>query len=142
MSDRRHTARHVYRDVWLVIITGLALLGIWLNHNAVQGQIAGRHFAVGFTCAVQSAIAEGGRDVILGQTSRPVTRFERELEKLGYPPRAQRHKAAEQAAREYVQHISARVKAQVGANARNLIRPDGTIDCTRLQELANTIVGH
>jgi hypothetical protein len=127
-----------YRDLWLLIITGGMLLLAILLVNNVNSQAKGRHFTVGFTCAALSAISQEGREVIAGP-QKLNTPFERNLERLGYPPVAVRRAQAQAAAQAYVRGISNRIQEQVGYKGSRLIRADGTIDCTKLQKLGNAV---
>lgn len=128
-----------YRDVWLVIITGLSLLAIWLNSQTLDQQAKGRHFAVGVTCSAISAISQAGQQVLSPPVPKgPKSRFERALERLGYPPPNRRRIQSELLARLYVEHISEAIQRQVGGRGAHLVRPNGTLDCRQLQRLANT----
>lgn len=129
-----------YRDWWLLAITLIALLGIWLNHGTLTAQVKGRHFAVGAICATLSSISEAGRQVIVSGAEAPDTPFMRFLEAHGYPSRAERQRHAQAAARLYVQRISTSVQQEVGGKAAHLVRPDGGIDCAELQKLSNAVV--
>lgn len=144
-SDRLINVReNWYRDVWLLIITAtvvyLAFLSVGYSQQAANTarQIqAGRSAGVATTCAVLSAVAEAGREVIAGPSKLPPTREEQALERLGFPPFRIRHQEAEKAADAYVASLSRHVVSQVGARGQSLVRPGGRIDCGEFLKLAN-----
>lgn len=142
------------RNLWLLAISVTVLIAVTnadsasqqarnvarQNERVLREQIRGRHFAVGATCAGVSAISEAGRSIIIGSATAPESTFTRNLEALGYPPRAVRLQQATEAGRKYVQSISTAIRRVVGPGA-NLVRPDGTLNCDRLQVLAQTTAG-
>jgi hypothetical protein len=126
-----------YRDVWLLIIT-LVVLYTAIQISSTSNRISeGRHFALSTSCAVESAVAAQGRDVILHSsppTDTPLFRF---LERHGYPPLKARLAQQRIEARAYVQGIAEAVQASTGVKGKSLVRADGSLDCKRFSRLAN-----
>lgn len=114
--------------------------------HAVEQVQLGRKLSLGVTCAVQSAIAQAGRETITASVQKkPPPAQEAAFERLGFPPFAARKKAAKDQANTYVQSISASIDAQVGRTGDGLIRQKGklagTIDCKRLAAVARVPSG-
>lgn len=135
----RFRARSGWRDV---IALGAVLLAGGAGVNSYdQGKDIqdGRKASAGFTCSVLSAVTEGGRGFIVAQTVQPVPeKAIPVLKKLGYPvpTKKQREQLAQLAGSAYVKAITDKVSDQAGPQAAALIRPDGSIDCKRQQQIA------
>lgn len=130
-----------YRDLWLVIITCtvmyLALLSADYSDQARTLALAIQHeraTALRVTCAVESAVAQAGRQVIAGSTPPPPAE-EKALERLGFPPFRVRMRMQERAADAYVAGIARRVDEQIGRRGDGLVQRGGTINCDRLVRL-------
>lgn len=133
-SDRKWP--QLVRDFWLFVITAVVLVALSNSSDAVTSVQQGRQTSLRVTCAVQSAVAQAGRQVITGSNVPPPATQERALEALGFPPFKVRHRQALKAADDYVATISKHIDAQIGRKGDGLVKSDGTIDCTRLAELA------
>lgn len=127
------------RNFWLLVITGLVLLALHGQSVQLSQQVKSRHFVIAVSCAVQSGTSEAGRAIISGSARAKETPFDRALERLGYPPRPQRIKAADVAGSLYVAGLARRVRLLAGSRAKGLIMPDGGIDCHRLRQIADEI---
>lgn len=93
----------------------------------------GRAVSVTATCATLSGVIEAGRASILsGMVIKPRD-FERNLERMGLPPRPIRKHSAATAAAAYANAIAARVEDATGKPG--LIRKDGTLDCALLRRI-------
>jgi hypothetical protein len=127
-----------YRDLILFVLAILWLV-LAINLSDTNKRVErGRHFAVGVTCAVESATAEAGKAVIEGSGAAPGNAaFLRNLEKLGYRPPAKAKPGHPGPGDLYVAQIAKQVQAQVGRKGARLIRKDGTLDCDRLEALAS-----
>lgn len=123
-----------YRDVWLLIITGLTTWSVLTTMSTVNDVQEGRRAAVGVTCAATSAVIDAGRAAITGGAQGVSGEFARNLEALGYPPKHVRERQAKQAARAYSRAISHRVEKATGV--AGIVKPNGTLDCERLAELS------
>lgn len=130
-----------YRDVWLFIITAASAWAVLTTLSIVadvqQGQRdvqEGRRFAVSVNCAATSAVIEAGRATITGGAAGVGGEFERNLERLGYPPRKVRKRQAKQAGRAYAAAIARQVEKAAGV--KGVVHRDGTLDCPRLTRLA------
>lgn len=161
-GDRR-PAENRYRDFLIVFALGLMVWALSLvltaQHTAdratqtagratrdastalVQVQ-AGRQTGIALTCAVLSGVAQAGEAVISGPANRPETPFDAALERLGYPARPQRIRAARQAGQAYINTLLAQVRSALrlrgnGTNPRSLVHPDGSIDCNTFMVLSN-----
>lgn len=124
------------RDFWLFVITAVVLVALSNSSDAVTSVQQGRQTSLRVTCAVQSAVAQAGRQVIAGSDVAPPTAEEKALEAFGFPPFKQRHKQAERAADLYVSGISASIDGKIGHKGDGLVDSDGTINCQRLAQLA------
>jgi hypothetical protein len=159
-SDRRrfNWRENAYRDVWLFIITAVVVVAVIVAVNgsdqaqrssstaadgvrharqAVAAVQQGRQLALRVSCAVESAIAEAGRSVILS-SAKPPPSEERALERLGFPPFAVRFKQEEKAADTYVAGISKRVEQSIGSKGDRLVLPGGRLDCKAFLRLARS----
>lgn len=113
------------RDLVLFVSLGLALM-------AVTSLQEGRRRAIKINCGISQAIIDAGRNIITGSsggTSQP-SEFEKNLEKLGYPPPEVRKRQAQQAARLYAIQIAKAVERESGV--KNLVSPEGNIDCEKI----------
>lgn len=118
-----------------------SLIAVWavVLHYGDQGKIiSGRQSAIAVTCGATNGVIVAGRQIVLGATNPnvPVSRFERNLEALGYPPRRVRRAQAVKAANDYAAQIRASVQRQVDGNAKEIVRPDGTLDCAVFERVA------
>jgi hypothetical protein len=123
-------------------IGALAIGSVTLHRTAqlAEQQRAGRAVAIDALCALGSAVVDAGRQTLAGPPAKkgelppdPVgpPRFVHALERLGFPPRAVRDRAARQAARAYGASIAHRVER--ATQVKGLTRPDGTLNCARLR---------
>jgi hypothetical protein len=131
--------RRVLRRVAIalaVLFVVQAVLG-WETFKLLNEPVKGRRFALGLSCAVESAVGKAGHDVILAGAAGIGGRFERNLERLGYPPARVRLEQARSQAAVYVSAITNAVQGEVGGKGAKLIRPDGSLDCQRLIKLSN-----
>ena len=138
---------HIWRDfvpLVALVIAAYAVFGLEdkVDKTAVDVQVArrvadsqreGRQTAVAITCGAISAVIEAGRATITSG-SQVSPEFERNLRKLGYPPRSQREEAARKAARAYSVSIAQAVEEESGV--QGIVREDGTLNCERVQEAA------
>lgn len=126
--------------IFFLLQLGLGAFGLHLqiqNKNTLTQVQSGRHVSLGVTCAVQSAVAQAGREVIAGSSTPPPAAQEQALEMFGFPPFAKRHQQAENAADAYVLNISNTIDKQIGRKGDGLVsKKTGTINCTRLAQLA------
>lgn len=104
--------------------------------RAIKDQVEGRKAAVQIICGVSSAIIDAGRATITGNSAGLPTQFERNLERLGYPPRHVRRAQARELGRQYAQAIAERVQAVADGKAKGIVRKNGTLNCTRLLEVS------
>lgn len=104
--------------------------------DALHAVQKGRSDALKVTCAVQSAIAQAGKQVIVGSTTPPSPAQERALENLGLPSFKVRQAQAAAAATGYVLSISTNIDKQIGSKGDHLVNKNGTLDCTRLAKVA------
>jgi type II secretory pathway pseudopilin PulG len=112
-----------------------AIAAAQVRQREQQKQIQeGRKTALRVVCSATSAVIEAGRKVITGGAISQSTQFERNLRRLGYPPIEKRKADAAAAADSYANLISLRIARDTGVIG--LVRPDGTLDCTRLLSLA------
>ena len=81
-------------------------------------------------CAANSAVIDAGRATLTATVGKPNTPFERALEKLGYPPRPARDKAARAAAIAYGRTIARSIQEESGIVG--IAKSDGTLDCPQL----------
>lgn len=149
--NRRHIAEisNAYRRllrgvmvaglVYAAVQIGLGVLGYHLqvqSSNTITSVQSGRHLSLGVTCAVQSAVAQAGRQVIAGSSTPPPAAQEAALERFGFPPFKKRHAEAELAAQQYVLSITRSIHKQIGHKGDKLVNHDGTINCKQLATLA------
>jgi hypothetical protein len=148
-----------------VALSGLSVVLALSNRSTLteQQQIAefqqeGRKVAIEVLCGFGSAVSEAGRKTIAGSIALPGRtrrdadrvvldkrgrvigvvsgRFARFLESHGYPVAPQRVSGSKRAADEYARAVSNAVARQTGA--KGLVKPDGTLDCARLQKVSHT----
>lgn len=115
-----------------IVLAAIAVRG---NTSDIQRQREGRRVAVDVTCATMSAVIDAGRATITG-SSRVSPKFERNLQRLGYPPRKQRQAAAKAAAAAYAESIARTVEREAGVEG--LVQRDGTLNCARLRAATKT----
>jgi hypothetical protein len=139
-----------------LLITGLLFvvaqmaLGVWglrlqvqstnlsrQNRDTLKQVQAGRQTSLGVACAVESAVAQSGRAVIAGSAKPPSAAEERALEALGFPPYSVRQRQQKKAADAYVAEIAKRIDQQIGSKGDGLVRPGGTLDCKRFEQIAH-----
>jgi hypothetical protein len=130
--------------LWSFLASGLAVWALVLGHENQQHVIAqqsqiqqGRKTAVLATCAIASAIGEAGRATIGNPMPLPPG-VEALLDAHGFPLFPVRKRQAQAAARAYVKGISASVETHLGHRGDHLVRPDGSLDCAVLAQLAHT----
>jgi hypothetical protein len=118
------------RDLWQVLVTGLVLISLSSFQSASDRQREGRKVAIQAICGFQNATIKAGRAQLLSSAAVGSPRFERNLERLGYPPRAVREVAAKKAADAYSQTIIRAVANST--NTTGLVQKDGTLNCRAL----------
>lgn len=94
-----------------------------------------RRQSSGLTCSIDSAIAEAGRQTILGAGAPEPPKVEALLEHLGAPPLVQRQAAALAGANAYASAISAAVARAIGGPAaRKIVTSTGSLNCKQLAQ--------
>lgn len=142
MGDRQHRGwrrllrENWYRDVWLLLVSLVLLLMVHGVQSRVERQREGRAIAINVMCGGISSVIEAGRATITGSSTLS-PEFERNLERLGYPPERQRKAAARAAAKGYAASIAAAVQQESGV--RGLVRKDGSLNCERLRQVTHVI---
>lgn len=126
-----------YRDVVLVFVTAFVLVAVIKSNQAVNNQRHDRAVTAGAICGAVNAVITAGRATITGGASGVTGEFERNLRKLGYPPRKVRRQQAKRAADLYAKSIAASVAKSTQVDLSNLVNPNGTLDCKRLPLVAN-----
>lgn len=123
--------------IGLTVFTLLVTVALTLSIVAVRSlqsqqdrQREGRKLAVETICGIEQATIDAGRAQLLSGANLKPDRFRRNLERLGYPPRELREKAARQAALAYSSHIAKAVERESGV--RGLVKRDGTLRCDLL----------
>lgn len=137
--------------LFCAVISVLCLIAIsvvsWTvldTHSQTQDIQEGRRISQPLFCAAMSAVIDAGRSTITGgqpKPGSPLTPLERNLRKLGYPPRQARRRMADQAAKAYSSQISEAIQAAIPATlpgATDLVRPDGTLNCRALARATGT----
>jgi hypothetical protein len=148
VSRRRFVRENAYRDVWLLAITVIVLLGF----KAIEGQNdeiqEGRKATAGITCAVSAAVVKGGKLTIVTSAEAPLPpKLEAFLRKYGYPSKAERQASAKATGDAYAQFINGEIIAAAGAQASKVLEPArfkngrpnpraGELNCKRLRALA------
>lgn len=131
---------NAYRDVWLVLTTGIVAVALINSSEAINQQKEGRRAGLDVTCALGSGVIEAGRATISsGAASNKdphMRRFLKELEKLGYPPRRVRERQAKLAAEAYARQIARVVERASGV--KGIVRQNGKLDCEKLRVITKT----
>lgn len=125
-----------YRDVWLILTTVVVVVALIRAQDAIDAQNAGRRAAGAVTCSAISAVIDAGRATIDSGGRIDPRKFERNLERLGLPPRDVRARKARTAAESYARLIAQRVTTESGVPG--LVRRDGTLNCERLGVVARS----
>lgn len=126
---------------WLVVVVALVLAGgafayTQYRTSHVLDQLRQSRLATNATrCAITSAIAAAGKDVISPPVP-PDTPFTKFLEAHGYPDRATRERQSAAAGRAYIRDVSREIEERLGKRGDRLINRDGTINCTVLGQLS------
>lgn len=142
--------RHLWRDFMPLLALGIASIAVFSAENkaddaAVNSRIAkatalnqaeGRRIAVSVLCGFGNGVEQAGK-ATLSAPIMPI-RFRRELERLGLPSDAVRLRGAKAAGEAYARSISNSVVEQAGADAKAVIKPDGSLNCSALQGVAKT----
>lgn len=148
MRDYLHPRANFYRDVWLLAVTAVVLLGLKALSNQNDEIQAGRQATTGITCAVSAAVVKGGKITIVSSAEAPLPpRLEAFLQRYGYPPRAERQKQAEAAGNAYTNLINREILRVVGVRASKVLEPEklpngkpnpdaGSLNCERLRAFA------
>ena len=138
LLENERVAR-VARGIFIaLLVAGVVVSSVALRfaQKALSDQREGRAVAVQTTCTVISAVVDAGRATLLAGGAPQPQPFERNLLRLGFPSLVKRQKAAQIAAATYSRSIANRVAAITGR--RDLVKPDGSLDCDRLREAAKT----
>jgi hypothetical protein len=132
-DTRRGKLRAFWRDVAplvAVVVAGVAVFAAGFSvlntQSDVERQKEGRAIAVDVLCGFGNGVAEAGRKALAGELAG-------QRGGRGLPASAQR---------DYVQTITSTLLAEAGINARDVIRPDGQVDCSRLRRAARAQPGH
>jgi hypothetical protein len=126
-----------YRDVWLFIITLMVLGALLTITDTVNEVQEGRRAATGISCAVSSATVTAGHDVIVSSAEQAMPpKLEKFLMHLGVPGHKTRESEAKLLAKTYANSIESAVIAAAGAQAKQVVNKDGTLNCNKLRELA------
>lgn len=124
--------RRAYAGFLLLAVATAAAL--WLSNHALNEQKVGRSRTLSVVCGSISAVAEAGRATIDGgATGVGPSEFERNLRRLGYPPRSTRRRTAKAAARAYTRAIGRAVEQESGVTG--IVRQDGSLDCAKLRRV-------
>lgn len=124
--------------VLLVAACLLSVANSVMNVVSINQIQASRKRSLDVVCAANSAIIDAGRAVITGGAPKPgqrPTRFELNLERLGYPPPPVRRAQAQKAATEYGRGIAHAIETQ--AHVKGLVRQDGSLNCAALARFTN-----
>lgn len=136
-GSRMKVPRRIFIGYLLIVMVSVVSAGLsYKSYAEVQD---GRRVSSDAVCAFGSALAEAGRAILDASAAPPkdarARRFERELERLGYPPRKLRQGAGQA----YIDSIATRVAAQTGV--KGLVVKTGPtagrLDCAKLRKAAN-----
>lgn len=125
--------------VGLAFVMGLLVVRL---DKVDREQRDGRKVGLGVTCGVLSGVTEAGRRTIeagaMPATTPQGLRFDRNLQRLGYPPVAARQAAASAAADHYVQLIVREVEQTSGVKGLVITKGSqrGKLDCKKLGRVA------
>lgn len=165
VSDMRGwpRARRVAAEFWYELVPLLALMiagvALWLNSNKADKalvrataarqltvqQAEGRKIAIDVICGYQNGLGQAVRATFSATTriarqhtptGRKTLELLRFLQAHGGPSLRERDKQARQAAAAFLLVISRQVAKQAGANAKHVVRSDGTMNCTKLRKAA------
>lgn len=103
----------------------------------VQRQVAGRRVAISVICGFANGVADAGRQAISTPRLLP-PRLEQLFERYGYPTFKQRQRAAHAFADAYARRIAQAVAKEAGAQYRDLVRADGSLNCAVLKRVARS----
>lgn len=123
-----------YRDVWLIIISGLVLLALARASDEREAQLEGRRTAVEAVCGATSAVVQAGQATITGGGAGIPEELSRFLERHGYPPKSVREEQAKLAAEAYAKNVSKQIEKNSGLTG--IVRENGTLDCEKMVEAA------
>lgn len=129
--------RRIWRDAAPLFALAVATYAVFHVENKVDAQVQGRRAAIAVLCGFGNGVEEAGR-AALSADVQPV-KFRKALERLGLPATAVRRKGQKLAGEAYARALSKAVVEQAGADARKVIKRDGSLDCARLQSVAKTI---
>lgn len=119
------------RDLCTLALIVMVVLTLTGQDSTLDRQREGRKLAIEAICGVQRAVISAGQAQLRSGANIQPPRFERNLEQLGYPSKAQRQKAAEAAARGYARSIAEAVQRESGV--KGLVdERTGSLHCTRL----------
>jgi hypothetical protein len=122
-----------YRDVVLFFVSLFVIIAVTKTSDVIHQQRHDRSATASAICGAMNAVIHAGRATITGGAGGVSGEFERNLRKLGYPPRKVRQAQARKAADLYAASIAQGVAANTtGVSLRGLVRSDGTLDCQRL----------
>src|SRR4051812_22767494 len=121
--------------MWLstCVVVGLVLVVftiLWTSSRveshdaktAATRQAEGRAVAIDVLCGFGNGVAEAGRKALAGEL-------------VGQRPGRGLSKASQS---DYIQTITSTLLAEAGIQGRDVIRPDGEVDCARLQVAAKS----
>lgn len=115
------------RDLWMLGLTILIVVTLTGQQSAIDRQREGRKTALEAVCGIEQATISAGRAQLLSSGHIRPVRFERNLVRLGYPPRAVRERQARVAAAGYSTLIARAVQRESGIGG--LVGPDGQLRC-------------
>lgn len=99
--------------------------------SQIDVQVQGRRVALEVLCGGISGVEEAGQRILTGTLPPPAP-------PPSSTPTAVEKKIRDEYAEAYSRVISDRVIAQAGATAKNVLRPNGTIDCDALKRASST----
>src|SRR4051794_8741858 len=117
-SDKgwRYKLGWVYRNTLPLVCLAIAFWALGRTQSDVERQREGRAVAIDVLCGFGNGVAEAGRKALAGEL-------------VGQQPGRGLSKASQS---DYIQTITSTLLAEAGIQGRDVIRPDGEVDCARL----------
>lgn len=112
----------LYRMIVPAVAIAIAALAVARTQSDVERQREGRAIAVKVLCGFGNGVAEAGRKALAGELRGQSPR-------QGLPREAQT---------DYVRTITSTLLAEAGITAKDVVQPNGQIDCPRLRVVAKT----
>jgi hypothetical protein len=121
----------IRRDLWMLAITGLVLYALANFSTEQERQRQGRSIAIDVNCAAINGVEDAGRAILLQELPLPAN-----IKRL-LPPATKQDKAIREAfATAYNRVITERIANIAKADVKNVVNPDGSIDCNKLKKAA------